>query len=105
MPPAQKIKVAMTYERENLRYLGENPPYLTIYLGDEVPANARHATWESAEDVNSTKVTFAYPVAATDVAASVSVAPVGITVPAGTVLLDDSGQSLQGTSEPAKRAG
>ena len=101
----QKIKVAMTYERENLHYLGENPPYLTIYLGDEVPANARHATWESAEDVNSTKVTFAYPVAATDVAASVSVAPVGITVPAGTVLLDDSGQSLQGTSEPANEPG
>ena len=101
----QKIKVAMTYERENLRYLGENPPYLTIYLGDEVPANARHATWESAEDANSTKVTFAYPVAATDVAASVSVAPVGITVPRGTVLLDDSDQQLQGTSEPANEPG
>ena len=101
----QKIKVAMTYERENLRYLGENPPYLTIYLGDEVPANARHATWESAVDTNSTKVTFAYTVAATDVAASVSVAPVGLTVPAGTVLLDDSGQSLQGTSEPANEPG
>ena len=101
----QKIKVAMTYERENLRYLGENPPYLTIYLGDEVPANARHATWESAEDANSTKVTFAYTVAATDVAASVSVAPVGITVPTGTVLLDDSDQQLQGTSEPANEPG
>ena len=101
----QKIKVAMTYERENLRYLGENPPYLTIYLGDEVPANARHATWESAEDVNSTKVTFAYTVAATDVAASVSVAPVGLTVPTGTVLLDDSGQQLQGNSEPANKSG
>ncbi len=101
----QKIKVAMTYERENLRYLGENPPYLTIYLGDEVPANARHATWESAEDANSTKVTFAYTVAATDVAASVSVAPVGITVPTGTVLLDDSGQQLQGNSEPANESG
>ena len=101
----QKIKVAMTYERENLRYLGENPPYLTIYLGDEVPANARHATWESAEDANSTKVTFAYTVAATDVAASVSVAPVGLTVPTGTVLLDDSDQQLQGTSEPANEPG
>ncbi len=101
----QKIKVAMTYERENLRYEGENPPYLTIYLGDEVPANARHATWESAEDANSTKVTFAYTVAATDVAASVSVAPVGLTVPTGTVLLDDSGQQLQGNSEPANKSG
>ena len=101
----QKIKVAMTYERENLHYLGENPPYLTIYLGDEVPANARHATWERAEAANSTKVTFTYTVAATDVAASVSVAPIGMTVPTGTVLLDDSGQQLQGNSEPANKSG
>ena len=101
----QQIEVVMTYERENLRYIGENPPYLTVYLGDEVPANARHATWEEAEDANSTKVTFTYTVAATDVATSVSVAPIGMTVPRGTVLLDDSGQQLQGKSEPANPSG
>ena len=110
-PPAgayaagQKIEVVMTYERENLRYVGENPPYLTLYLGEEVPANARHATWARAEDANSTKVTFAYEVAATDVATSVNVAPIGMTVPAGTTLLDDSGQQLQGKSEPANPSG
>ena len=101
----QQIEVAMTYERENLRYVGENPPYVTLYLGDEVPANARHATWESAEAANSTKVTFTYTVAATDVAASVNVAPIGMTVPRGTVLLDDSDQQLQGNSEPANESG
>ena len=101
----QQIEVAMTYERENLRYVGENPPYLTLYLGDEVPANARHATWERAEAANSTKVTFTYTVAATDVAASVNVAPIGMTVPRGTILLDDSGQQLQGHSEPANESG
>ena len=111
VPPAgayaggDKIEIEVTYERENLRYLGENPPYLTVYLGEEVPANARHATWARAEDANSTKVTFAYEVAATDVAASVSVAPIGMTVPEGTTLLDDSGQQLQGKSEPANPSG
>ena len=110
-PPAgayaagQQIEVAITYERENLRYVGENPPYLTLYLGDEVPANARHATWERAEAANSTKVTFTYTVAATDVAASVNVAPIGMTVPRGTVLLDDSRQQLQGNGEPANESG
>ena len=100
-----KIEIEVTYERENLRYIGENPPYLTVYLGDEVAANARHATWARAEDANSTKVTFAYEVAATDVAASVNVAPIGMTVPSGTTLLDDSGQQLQGKSEPANPSG
>ena len=100
-----KIEIEVTYNRENLRYIGENPPYLTVYLGEEVAANARHATWEGAEDANSTKVTFAYEVAASDVAASVKVAPVGMTVPTGTTLLDDSGQQLQGKSEPANPSG
>ena len=101
-----QIEVAVTYARENLRYEGDNPPYLTLYLGDEeVPANARHAIWARAEAANSTKVTFAYTVAAGDSADSVRVAPVGLTVPQGTTVLDDSGQQLIGTSEPAKESG
>ena len=110
-PPAgayaagDEIEVEMTYTQENLRYIGQNPPYLTLYLGEEVPANARHATWKRAEDANSTKVTFAYTVAATDVATAVSVAPIGMTVPERTTLLDDSGQQLQGRSEPANKSG
>ena len=110
-PPAgayaagDEIEVEMTYTQENLRYEGDNPPYLTLYLGEEVPANARHATWKRAEDANSTKVTFAYTVAATDVATAVSIAPIGMTVPERTTLLDDSGQQLQGRSDPANKSG
>ena len=111
-PPAgaytagDKIEVEVTYDRQNLRYEGENPPYVTLYLGEEVPANARHATWQRAEDANSTKVTFAYTVAANDVAASLRVAEeIGLTVPSDTKLLDDSGQQLQGSGEPANKSG
>ena len=94
VPPAgvhtagDKIEVEVTYDKENLRYEGDNPPYLTLYLGEEVPANARHATWQTAEDTNSTKVTFAYTVAATDtVAETVRVPSVEILVPEDTRLL------------------
>ena len=93
-PPAgaytagDKIEVEVTYDRENLRYEGENPPYLTLYLGEEKQANARHAVWTASEDTNSTKVTFAYTVAATDrVAEAVRVPSVKISVPKQTSLL------------------
>ena len=95
----EKIEVEVTYNREGLRYEGDAPPYLTLYLGEEVPANARHATWQAAADANSTKVTFAYTVAVTDVADSISVAPVGLTVPVGTRLVDAGGSQLAGTSQ------
>ena len=95
----EKIEVEVTYNREGLRYVGKNPPYLTLYLGEEVPANARHAVWSAQEDANSTKVTFAYTVAVTDVADSISVAPVGLTVPVGTRLVDAGGSQLAGTSQ------
>ena len=115
-PPAgaytagDKIEVEVTYDRENLRYVGDNPPYLTLYLGEEVPANARHATWQRAEDTNSTKVTFAYTVAGTDkVAETVRVPSVEILVPEDTTLLSgpltapDEQQS--GTEEAAAASG
>ena len=94
VPPAgaytagDKIEIEVTYAKDNLRYEGDNPPYLTLYLGEEVPANARHATWQTAEDINSTKVTFAYTVAATDtLAEAVRVPSVKMLVPEGTMLL------------------
>ena len=115
-PPAgaytanDKIEVEVTYDRENLRYEGDNPPYLTLYLGEEVPANARHATWQTAEDTNSTKVTFAYTVAATDtVAEAVRVPSVNILVPEGTTLLSGSptatAEQQVGTEDPAAGSG
>ena len=111
-PPAgaytvgDKIEIEVTYNRQGLRYIGEEPPYLTLYLGEQVQANARHATWQEAEDANSTKVTFAYEVAATDVANVVSLAPIGLTVPSRTRLVDAEGSQLLGTSkEVAKGSG
>ena len=115
-PPAgaytvgDKIEVEVTYDRENLRYEGEDPPYLTLYLGEEVPANARHATWQRAEDANSTKVTFAYTVAGTDkVAEKVRVPSVEILVPEDTRLLSGPltapDEQRSGTEEAAARSG
>ncbi len=110
-PPAgvytagDKIEVSVTYTQENLRYEGANLPYLVVYLGEQVLANARHAVWTAAEDTNSTKVTFAYTVAATDTVAETVRAPsVEIQVPVGTTLL--SGQQRQsGTAAPAMDSG
>ena len=115
-PPAgaytagDKIEVEVTYDRENLRYEGENPPYLTLYLGEEVPANARHAVWTASEDTNSTKVTFAYTVAATDtVAEAVRVPSFKILVPAETMLLSGPltapAERQIGTEVPAAASG
>ena len=102
----EKIEVEVTYNREGLRYEGDAPPYLTLYLGEEVPANARHAVWTAQEDANSTKVTFTYTVAANDVAASLRVAEeIGLTVPRDTRLVDATGSQLSGTGERAKGSG
>ena len=116
VPPAgaytagDKIEVEVTYDRENLRYEGENPPYVTLYLGEEVQANARHAVWTDAEDTNSTKVTFAYTVAARDtVAEAVRVPSVKIFVPEDTTLLSGPltapSEQQVGTEERAAESG
>ena len=116
VPPAgaytagDKIEVEVTYDRENLRYEGENPPYVTVYLGEEVPANARHAIWSASEDTNSTKVTFAYTVAPTDtVAEAVRVPSVKILVPDKTTLLSGPltapSEQQVGTEERAAASG
>ena len=115
-PPAgaytagDKIEVEVTYDRENLRYEGEDPPYVTVYLGEEVQANARHAVWTASEDTNSTKVTFAYTVAATDtVAQAVRVPSVKILVPDKTTLLSGPltapSEQQVGTEEAAAESG
>ncbi len=115
-PPAgaytagDKIEVEVTYDRENLRYEGENPPYVTVYLGEEVQANARHAVWSASEDTNSTKVTFAYTVAPTDtVAEAVRVPSVKILVPDKTMLLSGPltapSERQVGTEEAAAESG
>ncbi len=115
-PPAgvytagDKIEVSVTYAQENLRYEGANPPYLVVYLGEQVLANARHAVWTAAAGTNPTKVTFAYTVAATDTVTDAVRAPsVEILVPEETTLLSGplgapDGQQV-GTAAPAVASG
>ncbi len=115
-PPAgvytagDKIEVSVTYAQENLRYEGANPPYLVVYLGEQVLANARHAVWTAAAGTDSTKVTFAYTVAATDTVTDAVRAPsVEILVPEETTLLSGplgapDGQQV-GTAVPAVASG
>ncbi len=115
-PPAgvytagDKIEVSVTYAQENLRYEGANPPYLVVYLGEQVLANARHAVWTAAAATNSTTVTFAYTVAATDTVTDAVRAPsVEILVPEETTLLSGplgapDGQQV-GTAAPAVASG
>ena len=107
--PGESIKVKVTYDQENLRYRGQHPPYVTLYLGAQEAANERHAPWVSAEPTNSTEVTYAYELQAGDPAGKVSLHPRGMSVPEGTVLLadvDDVSLSLNGQSpspqEPAR---
>ena len=99
--PGESIEVKVTYDQENLRYVGQHPPYVTLYLGAQGVANERHAPWVSAEPTNSTEVTYAYELQAGDPAGKVSLHPRGMSVPEGTVLLadvDDVSLRLNGQS-------
>ena len=109
--PGESIEVKLTYDKENLRYVGQHPPYVTLYLGEQVAANERHARWVSAEPTNSTEVTYTYELQAGDPAGKVRLHPRGMSVPEGTVLLadvDDASLRLNGQSpslqEPARDA-
>ncbi len=107
--PGESIEVKVTYDQVNLRYVGQHPPYVTLYLGAQGAANERHAPWVSAKPTNSTEVTYAYELQAGDPAGKVSLHPRGMSVPEGTVLLsgvDDESLRLNGQSpspqEPAR---
>ena len=63
-----KLTVEVTFAETGLTYEGENPPYVRIYLGEEVPANARDAIWQQGEERSgSTIVPFVYILQASDV--------------------------------------
>ena len=70
-----EITVEVPFAQDGLTYEGENPPYVTIYLGAREAANARHAVWQQGEERSgSTIVPFVYVLQATDPpAASISV--------------------------------
>ena len=101
------LEVRVPFAADGLTYEGNNPPYITIYLGERTSANARHATWQQgAETSGSTIVPFVYVVNADDpVVSSVLVGSEGLSVPEGTTLMSSSGLSRVGTAAPPKDSG
>ena len=101
------LEVRVPFAADGLTYEGNNPPYITIYLGEKTSANARHATWQQgAETSGSTIVPFVYVVNANDpVVSSVLVGSEGLSVPEGTTLMSSSGLSRVGKAAPPKDSG
>ena len=99
------LEMSILFTDDDVTYEGSTPPYITIYLGERVQANERHATWARAEDVNSTLVTFTYEVAPGDIAQSVSIkSEAGIAVPRGaTVTLGT--ERIVGNAPPPVESG
>ena len=83
-----EVTVSVPFAQDGLRYEGENPPYLTIYLGDEVAANARHAVWQS-ESPGSTIVQFVYT--GDDIGGLVTAKMETLAIPEGTTLVVGTG--------------
>ena len=102
------LEVRVPFAADGLTYEGNNPPYITIYLGEETSANARHATWQRGEETSgSTIVPFVYVVNADDPIASSVLLPDGfsVSVPEGTTLRSGSGLSRVGKDAPPKDSG
>ena len=88
------LEVLVPFDEDGLTYEGDNPPYLTIYLGAGTE-NPRHATWQKGEEsAGSTIVPFKYTIAATDpIVSSVRVdTAAGVLRPVGTTLMNGDGQ-------------
>ena len=83
-----EVTVSVPFAQDGLTYEGENPPYLTIYLGDEVPANARHAVWQS-QSPGSTIVQFVYT--GDDIGGLVTAKMETLAIPEGTTLVVGTG--------------
>ena len=97
-----ELTVEVPFDETGVSYEGDNPPYVVLYLGERVLANARHATWKrGSERAGSTIVPFVYPIRAGDVATSLSIDERGILIPAGTRVVDGDGNELLGQAPPA----
>ena len=83
-----EVTVSVPFAQDGLTYVGDNPPYLTIYLGDEVPANARHAVWQS-QSPGSTIVQFVYT--GDDIGGLVTAKMETLAIPKGTTLVVGTG--------------
>ena len=102
------LEVLVPFDEDGLTYEGDNPPYLTIYLGAGTE-NPRHATWQKGEEsAGSTIVPFKYTIAATDpIVSSVRVdTDAGVMRPAGTTLMNSAAHVwVVGTAAPAMGSG
>ncbi len=91
-----EVTVSVPFAQDGLTYVGDSPPYLTIYLGEEVAANARHAVWQrGSESSGSTIVPFVYR--GDDIGGLVT-AKMEIAIPKGTTLV--SGSLRQAGNKP-----
>ena len=96
-----EFTVEIPFDEAGVTYEGDNPPYVVLYLGARVLANARHATWQrGSERAGSTIVPFVYPIRAGDTATSLSIDESGILIPAGTRVVDGDGNQLLGEAPP-----
>ena len=107
-----EIVVRVPFAADGLTFEGDNPPYVTIYLGEQGAATARHATWKKGEEQSgSTIVPFVYVLQASDPPADGVNVPINsegvpeVSIPKGTVLMSASGLEDVGTAEPAVAAG
>ena len=99
------LEFSIVFQEDGVTYEGTAKPYITIYLGERVPANERHAVWARAEDANSTRVTFEYEVGAVDFASEVSLkSEEGVAIPRGTTFVSESVR-IVGSDPPARAAG
>ena len=86
-----EVTVWVPFAQDGMTYEGDAPPYLTIYLGDEVAANARHAVWQKgSESSGSTRVPFVYVYKGNDVRGLVTAKMETLAIPKGTTLVSGS---------------
>ena len=100
------IEVRVPFAQDGLTYAGDDPPYITIYLGAGTE-NPRHATWQQGEEsAGSTLVPFRYTIDSADpIAESVRVGDEGLLIPKGTTLMNGAGLSRVGTDPVPKASG
>ena len=100
--PGSEIRFEVAFDDDGVdipaNVARENRPFLTFYLGERTAANRRRAYWKERRDGNSTIVTFAYEVQATDFATAITVdEELGITVPPGAPIRNGAGAAAATT--------
>ena len=100
--PGSEIRFEVAFDDDGVdipaNVARENRPFLTFYLDERTAANRRRAHWKERRDGNSTIVTFAYEVQATDFATAITVdEELGITVPPGAPIRNSAGAAAATT--------